>query len=192
MKNLLILFLFFTSLGYSQDQYERWFSIADLEFIVPNKVEYDYYYNDRPGLYIDEIANSKPAFGVSYSYNYNIFRKLSLGVITGFQVHGRPDISMFKLGATIKYFFVNNDNVYVYLNPFTYNFSLNKDQLKNGANTRIGIGFPVYKTDGFNLNVNVFYEVNDLSLEGTKPLYDTEVPQNIIFRSFGASLGAKF
>lgn len=192
MKNTIILFLFITSLGYSQEQYERWFSTVDLEFIVPNNVEYDYHYTAQPGLYIDEIENSKTAFGVSYSYNYSIFKKLSLGITTGYQVQGRPNISMFKLGPIIRFFFVNNDNVYLFLSPFTYNFSTNKERLKHGANTRIGIGFPVLKKENFNLNLNVFYEINDLSLEGTKPLYDNEVPQNIIFRSFGASIGAKF
>lgn len=181
-----------TSSGYSQDRTDKWFSNGDLEFIIPNKVEYDYRYTDQPGIHIDEITNSKLAFGISYSYNYAVFKKLSVGVLTGFQVHSRPDLSMLKLGGTIKYFFVDTDKAYVYLNPFVYDFSLNKNQFKRGGNTRIGIGFPISKQESYNINLSVFYEVNDLSLKGSKSLYDTEIPQNIIFRSFGFSIGAKF
>jgi len=192
MKKTLILFFLLSLTGYSQDHSDKLFSNIDIEFIVANKVEYDYHYNDQPGLHIDEIANTKPALGASYSYNFNLFKKLSLGVISGFQFQERPDLSMFKLGSTIKYFFVNNDNVFIFLNPYTYNFSLKKDQFKNGSNTRFGIGFPVLKRDDFNLNINVYYEVNDLSLYGSKPLYSNEIPQNIIFRSFGVSIGTQF
>lgn len=192
MKKALILFILVSLKGYSQDHSDKWFSNIDLEFIVPNKVEYDYHYTNQPGIYIDEIVNTKPAFGANYSFNYNLFKKLSIGAITGLQFQGRPDLSIFKAGPAIKYFFVNNDNVYIYLNPYTYNFSLNKNQFKNGANTRLGIGFPISKREDFNINLNIFYDISSLSLRGSKPLYNDEIPQDIIFRSFGTNLGIQF
>jgi hypothetical protein len=183
-------------LGFSQDKIsKRWYSTIDVEFINPSKVEYSYgIYNSDYDAIIggdDEIANTNPSFGIQYSINYNVFKKLSLGVITGIQYMNNPDYSMLKLGGCVKYFFVDSNNVYVYLD-MAYDYSLNKNQFKNGANTRIGIGFPVLKRDAFNLNINVFYEVNDLTLDGSQPLLYSEIPHNIIFRSYGLSVGAKF
>ena len=97
---------------------------------------------------------------------------------------------MLKLGGSINYFFVDNNNIYAYLN-ITNNFTLDKTQFKTGTNVRIGIGFPIMKREKFNLNVNLFYETNDLILEGTKPLFNSEIPDNIIFRSYGLGLGIK-
>ena len=197
MKKLFIIAIVLTySFSYSQGkEIKKWHSTIDVEFINPNKVEYSYGYFDPNYNAIiggqDNIENSKASFGMLYSINYNVFKKLSLGAITGYQYQNRPDFAMLKLGGSIKYFFVDNNNVYVYLD-IANNFSLNKDQFKNGNNVRIGIGFPVMKRDKFNLNINVFYETNNLNLEDAKPLFDTEIPDNIIFRSYGISLGIKF
>jgi hypothetical protein len=194
MKNLfLFVLVFISSLGYSQDKVlKRWYSTADIEFINPNKVEYlNYPYKDDGTFNINENLNPNPTFGILYSINYNIFKKLSLGAATGLQSMNKPNYSMLKLGGIIKYFFADNDNVYVYLD-MDHEFSLNKKQFKEGFNTRVGIGFPIMKRDSFNLNINVFYEVNQLDLEGSKPLIDTETPESIIFRSYGASVGIKF
>lgn len=173
---------------------KKLYSSIDIEFINPNKVEYYY------GLYSPEykaiiggqnkIENTGSSFGISYSIHYNVFKKLSLGAITGFQNQNNPDFRMLKLGGSINYFFVDNNNIYAYLN-ITNNFTLDKTQFKTGTNVRIGIGFPIMKREKFNLNVNLFYETNDLILEGTKPLFNSEIPDNIIFRSYGLGLGIK-
>lgn len=195
-KIIFIAIVLISSFSYSQGkETKKWHSTMDIEFIIPNKVEYYYGFFDTNYNAIvggqDNIENANASFGILYSINYNVFKKLSLGAITGYQYQDRPDFAMLKLGGSIKYFFVDNNNVYVYLD-IANNFSLNKDQFKNGSNVRIGIGFPVMKREKFNLNINVFYETNDLTLEDAKPLFDTEIPDNIIFRSHGISLGIKF
>lgn len=86
------------------------------------------------------------SYGLLYSINYNVFKKLSLGLITGFQSHNNPDFSMLKLGGSVKYFFVDSNNVYTYID-LANDFSLNKNQFKNGGNFRLGIGFPVMKRE---------------------------------------------
>lgn len=188
--------MFSSLLGFSQDKInKRWYSTIDVEFINPNKVEYSYgiYSPDYDAIIggDDEITNTNPSFGALYSINYNLFKKLSIGAITGIQYMNNPDFNMLKLGTNIKYFFVDSNNVYVYVD-IAYDYSLNKNKFKNGANTRIGIGFPVLKRDDFNLNINIFYEVNDLTLDRSKPLLDSEIPKDIIFRSYGLSVGVQF
>ena len=196
MKNkiVIIIVLLIYSNVFCQKKKKKLYSSIDIEFINPNKVEYYY------GLYSPEykaiiggqnkIENTGSSFGISYSIHYNVFKKLSLGAITGFQNQNNPDFRMLKLGGSINYFFVDNNNIYAYLN-ITNNFTLDKTQFKTGTNVRIGIGFPIMKREKFNLNVNLFYETNDLILEGTKPLFNSEIPDNIIFRSYGLGLGIK-
>ena len=116
---------------------------------------------------------------------------MSLGIIGGYQNYAKPHFSMIKIGGSIKCFFVDDNNVYTYIDIID-GFSLNKEQFKNGGGVRIGIGFPIMKRDMFNININGFYEVNSLTLEGGTPLFDTEIPQSIVFRDFGLSLGVKF
>ena len=196
MKNkiVIIIVLLIYSNVFCQEKIKKLYSSIDIEFINPNKVEYYY------GLYSTEykaiiggqnkIENTGSSFGISYSIHYNVFKKLSLGAITGFQNQNNPDFRMLKLGGSINYFFVDNNNIYAYLN-ITNNFTLDKTQFKTGTNVRIGIGFPIMKREKFNLNVNLFYKTNDLILEGTKPLFNSEIPDNIIFRSYGLCLGIK-
>jgi hypothetical protein len=193
MKKLLFIFVMFISyFAFSQDKInKRWYSTIDLEFINPQHVIYDYHYVDNPGYHDDEIANTKAGFGMLYSINYNIFKKLSLGAITGIQYMNSPDYNMLKLGGSIKYFFVDNNNVYTYIN-IANDFSLNKDQFKNGGDFRIGIGFPVFKRQKFNINTNVFWESQLLRLNGSVPLFYNEIPGSTDIKSFGLSVGVKF
>lgn len=183
--------MFISYFAFSQDKInKRWYSTIDVEFINPQHVIYDYHYADNPGYHDDEIANTKAGFGLLYSINYNVFKKLSLGVITGIQYMNSPDYNMLKLGGSIKYFFVDNNNVYTYIN-IANDFSINKNQFKNGGDFRIGIGFPVLRRDAFNLNVNIFWESQLLRLDGSKPLFDNEIPGSTDIKSFGLSLGVK-
>ena len=190
MKNyMLIIFLLTQSVFYAQENDNRWYSTADLELIIPSKVEYDYSVNNV-GSSVE--LDTKIALGVLYTLNYKLFRKFSVGAITGIQSQYGPDFFMFKLGANLKYFFVDENNVYVYLQD-AHNFSFDKEKFKEGNNFWIGIGFPVLKRDGFNINTNVFYEQNYLDLHGSRPLvFGSENPSVIYFNSIGISLGAQF
>ena len=154
MKNkiVIIIVLLIYSNVFCQEKIKKLYSSIDIEFINPNKVEYYY------GLYSPEykaiiggqnkIENTGSSFGISYSIHYNVFKKLSLGAITGFQNQNNPDFRMLKLGGSINYFFVDNNNIYAYLN-ITNNFTLDKTQFKTGTNVRIGIGFPIMKREKF-------------------------------------------
>jgi hypothetical protein len=195
-KTVIALAIFIYCSGYSQDKKpNKWYSTADLEFIVPHKLEYDYStFSTDYNAYVGTSSNIKgfgTSFGLSYSINYQIFYKLSFGIVTGLQNQRNPDYGMYKLGARLRYFFVDSNNVYVYLEDSNI-FSLNKNQFKSGNNTRLGIGFPVLKRQKINLNINVFGEQNFLRLQGSKPLFTDEKPKTSVFKSYGISLGIKF
>lgn len=188
MKKLFLsiaLFFIFIS-GYSQD---KWFSSAEFDFIVPSKIEYNYYFNNV-GTEIN--LDSKPSFAFNYSFNYQLFNKLSAGLLIGIQQQGGAKFFMYKLGSNIKYYFVDSDNVYTYL-QYAHNFTVDKDKFNFGDNVRIGIGFPVMKRNAFNLTLNIFYDINGFDLSGSNPLiFGNETPESIYFRSYGLSLGVKF
>ncbi|SHG28569.1 hypothetical protein SAMN05444483_10816 [Salegentibacter echinorum] len=186
----LFLFISFNGLNAQQsvgDQ-KKWYSTAEIEGIIPYEARYDYGIENR-GRSVD--LNKDLSLGLLYTFNYMVFNKLSLGVVGGFQAHFNPNFNMPKIGGTIRYFFVDQNNVYVYLHD-AVDISLDKSQFDYGNNFRFGLGFPVLKREGFNINTNLFFEQNYLSLNGSDPIIIDEDPGNIFYKSLGLSLGIKF
>ncbi|WP_242202429.1 hypothetical protein [Aestuariivivens insulae] len=182
---ILVLSFLFTN-GHAQ---QKWFSSIDLDFIVPSKSEYNYSFNNV-GTEIN--LDSKSGFAFQYTLNYLLSNKLSIGGLTGIQYQNGADFFMYKIGGNVKYYFVDSNNVYVFL-QYAGNLTVNKAKFKKGNNLRIGIGFPFMKREKFNLNLNTFYEINHFDLSGSKPLvFGNETPESIFFRSYGISLGIKF
>lgn len=122
-----------------------------------------------------------------------VFKKLSLGLSTGYKNYNNPDLSMLELGGITKYFFVDSNNVFAFVS-ITNEISLNKSQFKSGTNARIGIGLPILRKDKFNINLNLFKEQNFLRLDGAEPLFnfDQEKLSGLIYKSWGLSAGIKF
>ncbi|WP_242205791.1 hypothetical protein [Aestuariivivens insulae] len=187
-----IIFVFAFGLGFAQS---KWGTSFEMDFVFPNKK--DYFYNDDKNKIIEKelkedgfLLNS---FGFQGSRNYFLFKKLSIGLIGGFQTQSKPNFSMIKLGGVLKYFFVDRNNVYIYLQEVN-NFTLNKKRFRNGNNLRLGLGIPFIKKDNFNIIGNLFFEQNYFKLDGSKPLLggSNERPRSLTVKSFGASLGVKF
>ena len=199
MKKLLLLFcVIIYTFGYSQEpKIKRWYSTADLDLIMHKKIEYGYsYFNTDLNHRVsgeEEINAKKVAFGFRYSFNYMFSRKWSIGVLTGYKSFKRPDFSMVEIGGILKYYFVDTDNVFVYTS-LSNQISLNKNQLKSGSIARIGLGVPVLKKEKFNLNLNVFKEQNFFRLNENYALFGLEQERalDIVYRSWGISLGVKF
>lgn len=188
----IILFLLIYGLGYSQN---KWETSLELDFVFPNKK--DYFYNDSNNKIIDaELKNDGfllSSFGIQGNYNYYLFKKLSIGVLGGFQTQSKPDYSMLKLGGILRYHFVDIDSVYIYIQDAN-NFTLNKSRFKSGNNLRLGLGFPFIKKEGFNITGNLFFEQNYFKLDNAEPLLNLtdERPRSLTVKSFGISLGLKF
>lgn len=189
---LTIIFCFVAALASSQD---KWYHLAEIDMISPNTK--DYFYNDNNNKIIETELQSDGfllnSFGIQYSYNYFVFSKISIGVLGGFESQSKPNYSMLKLGGILKYFFVNEDNVYLYLQDAN-NFTLNKDNFKSGNNLRLGLGFPFLKKENFNLNGNLFFEQNYFKLDGANSILNlpNEKPRSLTVKSFGISVGAQF
>jgi len=191
LYSIVVFVLIFTNILNAQDNIENkktWYSTIELEGISPYEARYDYGIENR-GKSVD--LNKDLSLGLLYTFNYMIFRKFSFGIIGGFQTHFNPSFNMPKIGGTIRYFFVDQDNVYIYLHD-AVNISLDKSQFDYGNNFRVGIGFPILKRENFNINTNLFFEQNYLHLDGSDPLIADEDPGNIYYKSLGISLGIKF
>lgn len=189
---LIIIFICIYNLGFGQS---KWDASIELDFVFPNKK--DYFYNDENNRIIEaEIKDDGfllNSFGIQGDYNFYLFKKLSIGITGGFQTQSNPSFSMLKLGGILRYYFVDRDNIYAYLQD-SNNFSLNKEKFKTGNNFRLGLGIPFLKRENFNVIGNLFFEQNYFRLDGSKPLLGgvNERPRSLTVHSLGISLGLKF
>lgn len=213
-KTLLILFIFNCLNAYSQTPSDlfnagrniasassqdklskRWFSNIELEFGVNNEVEYRYsLYDNNDNLISGRSAelDKKVSYGILYSINYPLFNKLTIGAIGGFQHQRQQKISALKFGGILRYHFINYESVNINLMT-AYNLALSDNISSDMANVRLGLQFPISKTDDFNLNLNVFWDYD--YYVASKPIMledNNEKPNHIIFRSYGVSLGMQF
>ncbi|QDH80977.1 hypothetical protein FKX85_18775 [Echinicola soli] len=191
-KSIVIIVLIFCS-GHIYGQ-NRWISNVEIDFVFPQKKEYTYFDGRKNNdVKLKDHGFLLKSFGIQGDYSYLLFKKFSIGALGGFQTLSNPDYVMLKLGGIFRYYFVDPDNVYVYLLS-NYNFTLDQEKFKNGGNVRIGLGFPVLKRSGFNINANIFAENNVLSLRGARPLlgFVDEEPNSLEVSSFGISFGVKF
>ena len=173
---------------------KKWFSNLEIEFGINNEIRYDYALCDNNDKLLsgkDTELDNKISYGLLYNINYPIFNKLTLGAIGGFQFQTKQKISAFKLGGILRYHFLNYKSVN--LNFMTaYNIALSDNIESDMGNVRFGLQFPIEKTADFILNLNIFTDYN-YYIYKDKILNETnERPSNIIFRSFGFSLGLQF
>lgn len=173
---------------------KRWFSNIEVEFGVNNEVRYDYSrYDNNDKLLGGSSAelDNKASYGILYNINYPIFNKITIGAVGGFQHQRQQKISALKIGGMLRYHFVNYQSVNINLMT-AYNLALSDNIENDMANVRLGLQFPVKRTDDFNLNLNVFGDYNYYIYN--EPILNeiNERPSDIIFRSYGISLGIQF
>ena len=193
-KTLLILLLICNLTSYSQEK--KWYSSSEIDFIFDNEFTYLYHngslrYNSFTWEPDGFLLNT---YAIQYDYNYLIFSKLSVGAVGGFEFQKDPNnYPMLKLGAVMRYFFVDDDNVYSYIQVLN-SFTVDKEKFKNGVNARIGLGYPVLKEDSYNVKMNLFLQQNHFNLSGAKPIFniENEHPSYLKVHSFGISFGVQF
>lgn len=179
----------FLSLAQEDENQNKWYSTIELDVVSPYEGEY-HFGVDRGGD--SRRINTEVSFGALYSINYILFSHLSIGAVVGYQVQFNPDFHLPKIGAVIRYFFVDPENVYIYLQD-AHIVSFNTSRFEYGNNFRFGIGFPVWKRESFNLNTNLFFEQNYIERDSSEPLLPiNEDPGNMYFKAVGLSLGLKF
>jgi len=70
--------------------------------------------------------------------------------------------------------------------------ALSKNIANQMANVRLGLQFPVKRTENLNINMNIFGDFNDYIFNEPILNEPTERPNSILFRSIGISLGIQF
>ncbi len=178
-----------------QSQLEKkWFSNIEIEFGINHEVRYDYALYDNNDVLISGVSSdleNKTSYGILYNINYPIFDKLSIGAVGGFQYQSQLKISALKLGGILRYHFINYESVNINLMT-AYNIALSNNIDSEMGNVRLGLQFPIKRSDVFILNLNIFSDYNFYGY--TKKVFNetNERPGNIIFRSYGFSLGIQF
>jgi len=173
---------------------KEWFSNLEVEFGVNNEVSYDYaIYDDNDKLISGKTSelDNKTSFGILYNINYPIFNKLTLGAVSGFQYQSQLKISTLKIGGILRYHFENYENVNINLMT-AFNIGISDNIKSEMGNVRLGLQFPIKRTDDFILNLNVFSDYNFYGYRKKVFNETNESPSSVIFRSYGFSLGIQF
>lgn len=152
---------------------------------LPNSIQYRFDGNGKD-------LNSRLSFDLFYSINYPIFRKVTLGLITGFQHQSQGSITAYKLGGLIRYYFKNYDSANFYMMTARSIGFESKVENKSGyGNVRFGLEFPIEKYDDFNINFKIFWDNDSYALK--KPLFENEMPEEIIYHgAYGLGIGIQF
>lgn len=173
---------------------KNWFSNVEVEFAINHEVRYDYaLYDNNDRLISGKTAklDNKTSFGILYNINYPVFNKLTLGAASGYQYQSQLKISALKLGGILRYHFLNYESVNINLMT-TYNLALSNNIDSDMANVRLGLQFPIRRTDDFILNLNIFGDYNYYVYQEIILNDINERPSDLIFRSYGFSLGIQF
>ena len=123
-----------------------------------------------------------------------VFKKLSIGALVGYQTQSKPNLSMIKLGGILKYYMIDRDYPYLYL-QLANGFTTNKKKYKIGNNIRLGFSVPFLKKEKYNLNANIFVEQTffNFKYDSEKILgLPSEEPGILVEKSYGISLGIQF
>ena len=173
---------------------KKWFSNIEIEFGINNEVRYDYaLYDTNDNLISGKTSelDNKTSFGILYNINYPIFNKLTLGAVSGFQYQSQLKISTLKIGGILRYHFENYESVNINLMS-AYNIGISDNIESEMGNVRLGLQFRIKRTDDFILNLNIFSDYNFYGYKEKVFNETNESPSNIIFRTYGFSLGIQF
>lgn len=195
---LIYLLLSFSNVSFAQDSKDSkrnktWISTGEIAFIIPNDVDYNYGILENGKLSKGATLKLDPkiSYGILYTINYPIFNKFTLGAIGGYQKQTSPKINSLKVGAIMRYYFVDYNNINSYLMT-GYNIALNKYVKSGMGNIRVGTMFPIKKMEKLNLTLNLFWDYNFYDIK--KPIFYgiNEKPGQLTYKSYGFSLGIKF
>ena len=114
-----------------------------------------------------------------------------MGAVSGFQYQSQLKISTLKIGGILRYHFENYENVNINLMT-AFNIGISDNIKSEMGNVRLGLQFPIKRTDDFILNLNVFSDYNFYGYRKKVFNETNESPSSVIFRSYGFSLGIQF
>ncbi len=183
MKKILFsLTVLFSVFSFAQDK--RSYSLAELDFIIPrsNKVIYSY----EGG---EVLLTERPLYGLNYSYNYNLFRKFSVGAVTGISYLSNPKFTTAKLGGRFAFTFIEEYKANVFL-QITTQIPLQNNIGFDMGDIRLGVNFPIVRADDYTVHLGVFATLIDYRI--TKSLFYDEKPDILEYRGTGINLAIRF
>ena len=194
MKKQIFILLGFISLSiFAQNKH---YLEANLDISAPNTKNYFYNNADHSINYVSikEQGWLLNNYGANFSYNYLIFKRLSIGTLTGIYSDSRQKFSHLRLGGIVRFFYIKEKyhNVSIKVGQ---NITFDKKKFNKGSNIKIGLGFPIYKIDeNKHILLDLFWEGNYYELDGGNKLLglSDEIPRTLIVHSYGISLGLKF
>jgi hypothetical protein len=128
-------------------------------------------------------------YGLSFSANYSIFKKWSVGLTIGSYTDTEKYLTQVRAGVLTR-FFPKDKQLFNFNLKLQQIFSLNKTKFKDGVNLRIGTEFPVFKINKQKFLIAVFFEQNFYVMDGAYKILNLsdEVPRNLTLHSFGLGL----
>ncbi|RIY38146.1 hypothetical protein CKY20_00955 [Capnocytophaga canis] len=186
MKKIILVIFLLSSVGIGivSAQDKKWYSQAELDMIIPRNDKVIYSYSGG-----QVSLNERVMWGVNYSYNYNLFKKFSVGGVSGLTILPQPSITAIKFGAVFRYTFIEDFKANMYAQIAGYL------PLTNGVETdlgeaRFGVNLPIARYDAFQVNLSLFVIYSRFDLN--KPLFINEIPDSVEYRGTGISLGIRF
>ena len=187
MKKSIItsLFVFLPLFIFAQDSYKRWNSFADLNFIIPGDIEYHLEKSPLP-IYLDHSFT----YGLNYSYEYSLFRKFSIGGVTGVTLLAEPTLPTLKYGLIFRFTFVQEYKANIYFHTAGY-LPLNNRTRADFGELRLGLNFPISRGEKYSLTAGIF--LTAVSNQLAKPLMEsTKDPDRVRYNGTGFSVGLRF
>ncbi|MDC1355756.1 hypothetical protein N8480_07320 [Flavobacteriaceae bacterium] len=187
----LISTLAFNLTVFSQDDRNtKWELQIFIDLNASNKSSYDYY--DVNNKVRETSINGKGSLELAYNIDYKIFRKLSVVGIASLTNYNNPSFASIKIGAGMKYLYVEDKYHYLTL-QYGYHIPFSKNDFREGHQIKIGQVFDVANIYNKRLLVGFYYNADFFYLENSKPLIINAIRSfSLTASSYGISLGIKF
>ncbi len=133
-------------------------------------------------------------YGLNFSYNYLIFKRLSVGTLTGIYSDTKQKFTHIRLGGVLRFFYIKN-KMHNFSLKLGQNIALDKQKFKMGVNFKIGLGVPIYElTENKHIMLDLFWEQNFYELDGADKLLglSDEIPRALVIHAYGLSFNLLF
>jgi len=192
-KQIFILLVILSTSLFAQNKY---YLEANIDIAAPQSKNYFYNNADNSINYVSikEQGWLLNNYGVNFSYNYLILKRLSIGTLTGIYSDSKQKFSHLRLGGLVRYFFIKDKNYNINI-KLGENITFDKKKFNNGVNFKIGIGIPIYTFKERNKIIfDLFWEQNYYELDGSNKLIglNDEIPRTLTVHSLGISFNVMF
>lgn len=161
MKKVLI-GIFFLCAGILFSQDKRTYFHAEMDMIIPNDKKVVYSFSEGE-INLDE----RIMWGTSFTYNYKLFRKLSVGALGGLNYLSYPKVTSLKYGGSLRYIFSTDYQTNVFLQLMGY-IPLNSKYSTESVEVRFGLGMPVARINDLTMTLGMY--VIAANYEVVKPI----------------------